>query len=521
MMRAGDIDTNGISLHCEAVGDRADPAVLMIMGAMSSAVWWPEGFCRRLAERGRYVIRYDHRDTGGSTSYAPGEGNYSVEDLADDAVGVLDGYGIEECHLVGMSLGGYLAQLVALKRPSRVLTLTLIASERLAPADPDLPSIDQSVIDYHTGAAELDWSDRDAVVAHQVGAWRINSGSAHVFDEPAIRALAEADFDRTPNLLTTFNHATLGDAGGWVDRLDEIDVPALVVHGTEDPVLPYPHARALEAALRTATLLTLEGSGHELHRADWPAILDAVAQHTAPRLRRAQSVQAEAPPTASPPSSSAPGAEAPVAKGDGGAGDELGLISVRDLRPEETPQAVAVLARGMRDNPLHFAAYGKDPERRLRCHARLMRAVFRAFSAQQPICAIRDGTLVGITGVAPVGTCQATPMQRLRLLPSLVALGPRTAARAGSWISGWAKHDPHEAHVHLGPLAVDAHLQGQGIGSLIVQEHCRRLDGAGEVGYLETDKRENVRFYERFGFEVIAEEPVIGVPNWFMRREPG
>ncbi len=110
--------------------------------------------------------------------------------------------------------------------------------------------------------------------------------------------------------------------------------------------------------------------------------------------------------------------------------------------------------------------------------------------------------------------------QRLRLLPDLAALGPGTAARVGRWISSWAKRDPDEAHVHLGPLAVDAHLQGQGIGSLIMREHCRRLDDGREVGYLETDKAENVRFYERFGFEVVGEEPVIGVPNWFMRRAP-
>ncbi|HSI82117.1 MAG TPA: GNAT family N-acetyltransferase [Solirubrobacterales bacterium] len=200
---------------------------------------------------------------------------------------------------------------------------------------------------------------------------------------------------------------------------------------------------------------------------------------------------------------------------------ENGLIEVRDLRPEEVADAVAVLARGMRDNPLHVAAYGEDSERRLRCHARLMRSLFRVFTAQQPICAVRDGTLVGVTGVAPAGTCQPTATQRLRLLPGLLALGPRTAARVGSWISSWARRDDSEdAHVHLGPLAVDAHLQGQGIGSLIMREHCRRLDGAREVGYLETDKAENVRFYERFGFEVVGEERVIGVPNWFMRREP-
>ena len=283
-MRGSHVDANGVSVHCEAMGDPADPAVLLIMGAMSSGVWWPEDFCHRLADRGRYVIRYDHRDTGKSTSYAPGQASYRVEDLADDAVAVLDGYGIDAAHLVGMSLGGYLAQLVALKHPGRVLTLTLIASERLALADPDLPAIDPSVIDYHARAADLDWSDRDAVVSYLVGAWRVNSGSAHAFDEPAIGALAEAEFERTPNLPTTFNHAALGDAVGWVDRLDEIDVPALIVHGTEDPVLPYPHGLALEAALPTASLLTLEGTGHELHRKDWPAIVDAVEQHTAPQL---------------------------------------------------------------------------------------------------------------------------------------------------------------------------------------------------------------------------------------------
>ncbi|MGH2963060.1 MAG: GNAT family N-acetyltransferase [Solirubrobacterales bacterium] len=199
---------------------------------------------------------------------------------------------------------------------------------------------------------------------------------------------------------------------------------------------------------------------------------------------------------------------------------EPGSIEVRDLRREEIPEAVGVLARGMRDNPLHVAAYGDDPERRLRCHARLMRGLFRAFPAQEPICATREGTLEGVTGVAPPGTCQPTAGQRLRLLPGTVALGPRTAGRVGRWISVWSERDPSEAHVHLGPLAVDARLQGQGIGSLIMREHCRRLDAAGEVGYLETDRPENIRFYERFGFAVIGEQDVIGVPNWFMHREP-
>lgn len=274
------IEADGISLHSESFGSPADPPVLLIMGAMSSAVWWPEEFCRQLAGRGRYVIRYDHRDTGRSTSYAPGAATYSVEDLADDAVRVLRGHGIDSAHFVGMSLGGFLAQLVALKNPERVRTLTLIASERLADTDPGMPPMDPAIIEYHQQGGELDWTDREAVVAYQIGAWRLLSGSAHEFDEASIRELAGADFDRTPSLLSMFNHAALTGGERWFGRLDEVSVPTLIIHGTEDPVLPYAHALALKAAIRESSLLTLQGTGHELHRQDWPVILEALERHT-------------------------------------------------------------------------------------------------------------------------------------------------------------------------------------------------------------------------------------------------
>jgi pimeloyl-ACP methyl ester carboxylesterase len=269
------------TLFAESVGDRNAPAVLLIMGAMASGVWWPDSFCRQLAGRDRFVIRYDHRDTGRSTSYGPGAATYSTETLADDALLVLDAYGVESAHLVGMSLGGYLSQLLALKAPRRVKTLTLLASERLALADPAIPAMDPRVPAYHARAAELDWTDRDAVIDYQVGAWRLLTGSAHPFDEAFIRSLAQEDWDRTPNPLAPFNHTGLADATGWVDRLDEIHAPTLIIHGTEDPVLPYAHALALKTALRGSRLLTLEGAGHELHPLDWPVIIEAIVEHTA------------------------------------------------------------------------------------------------------------------------------------------------------------------------------------------------------------------------------------------------
>jgi pimeloyl-ACP methyl ester carboxylesterase len=268
------------TVFTENTGNRDAPPILLIMGAMASGVWWPRAFCAQLAARERFVIRYDHRDTGRSTSHGQGEAKYSVETLAEDALAVLDAYGIGSAHLAGMSLGGYLSQLLALKAPRRVRTLTLIASERLALTDPSMPGMDPRVPAYHARAAEIDWTDRDAVIEYQVGAWRLLHGSAHAFDEAFIRALAEEDWDRTPNPLSAFNHAGLGDATGWVNRLDEIRVPVLIIHGTEDPVLPYAHGLALQKALPDSRLLTLHGTGHELYPADWPLLLDAIVEHT-------------------------------------------------------------------------------------------------------------------------------------------------------------------------------------------------------------------------------------------------
>lgn len=277
------INHNGVRLFSESFGTPGDPPILLIMGAMSSAVWWAEDFCSQLAGLGRYVIRYDHQDTGRSTSYELGHIHYSVEDLADDAFYVLDGYEVQSAHLVGMSLGGFLVQLIALKYPQRVNSLTLIASEPLADSDPTIPGIDPSVLEYHAKARELNWANREAVIDYQIGAWRLMSGSAHPFDEAAIRELAGADFDRTPNLMTIFNHALLQGGEQWFNRLHEIALPTLIIHGTEDRVLPYAHSLALQAEIQDAVLLSLSGTGHELHRSDWSVILEAIEKQTVPQ----------------------------------------------------------------------------------------------------------------------------------------------------------------------------------------------------------------------------------------------
>lgn len=201
-----------------------------------------------------------------------------------------------------------------------------------------------------------------------------------------------------------------------------------------------------------------------------------------------------------------------------------GLAGELEVGPLETPEVgevLDVLSRGMRDNPLHVAAFGEDPGRRLEKFRGLISAAFVSRDFSHTLVARgAGGAVVGVCGMMPPGGCQPGVGQQLRLLPRMLALGPRSAARTVRWLGAWSKHDPEERHWHLGPLAVDAHLQGLGVGSELMRAFSARMDAAGENAYLETDKPINVAFYERFGFEVIAEEKVLGVPNWFMLRRP-
>jgi ribosomal protein S18 acetylase RimI-like enzyme len=193
-------------------------------------------------------------------------------------------------------------------------------------------------------------------------------------------------------------------------------------------------------------------------------------------------------------------------------------VVVRDADRSELETAVPMLARGMIDNPLHIAAFGDDVEQRRRRLERVFGGLFRVKPSPEPIAAYDGDTMVGFTGVAPVGTCKPSTKEQLRLMPTILSFGPGTARKIMSWLKAWDEHDLDEPHVHLGPLAVDLELQGHGIGTRILAEHTRRLDEAKQVGYLETDKEINVRIYERHGYQVVGEVDVIGVPNWFMRR---
>jgi pimeloyl-ACP methyl ester carboxylesterase len=127
------VEANGVELCTESLSDPADPPILLIMGVSASMLWCDERFCRMLADGGRFVVRYDHRDTGRSVSYEPGRPGYTGADLVADAIGVLHAYGVAAAHLVGVSAGGAFAQLLALGFPGRVVSLVLISSSPAMP----------------------------------------------------------------------------------------------------------------------------------------------------------------------------------------------------------------------------------------------------------------------------------------------------------------------------------------------------------------------------------------------------
>jgi len=273
------IEANGVDLCTEAFGDRADPPVLLVMGVGGSMLWWEEGFCRMLADGGRFVIRYDHRDTGRSVTYEPGHPGYTGADLVADAVGVLDAYGLSAAHLVGVSAGGAFAQLLVLGFPARVSSLVLISTSPAKPVGRSLPRATERYGEFLT-TAEVDWSDQASVIEYFVGYARMLAGGERPFDEDAMRELVCRDVARARDIAASENHGLLPEGDVPSEPLSSVRVPTLVIHGTADPMFPLEHGQALADEIPGAALLTLAGAGHGVDRADWERIVRAVLEHT-------------------------------------------------------------------------------------------------------------------------------------------------------------------------------------------------------------------------------------------------
>jgi pimeloyl-ACP methyl ester carboxylesterase len=277
------IEANGVELCTESFGDRADPPILLVMGVGASMLWWDERFCGMLAEAGRFVIRYDHRDTGRSVTYEPGRPVYTGGDMAADAVGVLDAYGVPAAHIVGVSAGGAFAQILALDVPDRVLSLVLISSSPATPGARDLPSPTETFGDF-VSTARVDWSDAESVIEYLVGYTRMLAGN-RPFDESEQREFVRRDVERANNIAALQNHDVLPDDERSYGPLASINAPTLVIHGTADPLFPPRHGEALASEIPGATLQLLEGAGHGVDRADWDVIVPAIVRHTDPSIR--------------------------------------------------------------------------------------------------------------------------------------------------------------------------------------------------------------------------------------------
>jgi pimeloyl-ACP methyl ester carboxylesterase len=276
------IKVNGVELCVETTGDPADPPVLLVGVTMLS---WPDELCGALA--GRYVVRYDLRDAGQSTFVDPDAPAYDLRDLVTDASELLATLDLGRAHVAGMGVGGFIAQLLALDHPGQVASLTLVSTRPVAPGpvDPDLPG-HAPQMGALFGRPAPDWTDRDSVVAYMTGSARVMSGSRG-FDERDVQVMAGSVFDRAGRTAKAQRASHLGTMFAaidcqprWRERLGEITVPTLVVHGDEDPFFPHGNGVALAAEIPGATLLTLPGIGQGVPRVTWPAVVDALLRQT-------------------------------------------------------------------------------------------------------------------------------------------------------------------------------------------------------------------------------------------------
>jgi len=274
------IEVKGAKLQTQAFGDPSSPPIILIMGMMASMLWWPDRFCKALAARQRYVIRYDQRDTGLSTHYPQGEPAYSFSDLADDVIAVLDGYGLETVHVVGMSMGGAIAQEIALRHPRRVRTLTLISTSPLGVEG--LPSSTKAYQEHSSSAEAVDWSNLEAIADFLRRDTAMLAGARHPHDPDAASALIARDIARAPSFASATNHFSLvSEERPARLQASDIKLPVLAIHGSADPLFPIGHGEAFTKVVRDARLHRVEGGGHEIHERDIDEIAQAIIDHTA------------------------------------------------------------------------------------------------------------------------------------------------------------------------------------------------------------------------------------------------
>src|SRR4051794_33516973 len=262
------VTSGPVRLWTDRAGDPAHPAVLLIMGSAAQGITCADALVARLVDRGVQVIRFDHRDTGRSSVVDFDAHPYALADLAGDCLAVLDGYGLPAAHLAGTSMGGMIAQWLAVHEPARVRSITLIATSPMGyrrrsvraeepPAPDDLPPPSAPFLEYLAAG-------RPPGVESDVALFRIFNGSVRPFDEPAARAMLELAWSRATDPAAAANHNRLAQlyTPDLSVPLSSITAPTTIVHGDQDPVFPLAHGAALAAAIPGARLHVVSGMGH-------------------------------------------------------------------------------------------------------------------------------------------------------------------------------------------------------------------------------------------------------------------
>lgn len=286
------VKVNGIKIVYDSFGLAAASPLLLVAGLGDQMISWPERFCQLLAAQGYWVIRFDNRDAGVSTKFEQADAPslfasvwayirgkaiqvpYTLEDMAQDAAGLLEALGIESAHVVGGSLGGMIAQMMAIRHSRRVKTLTVLMSTtndpRLSPPRP------RALILFKSAPR-----DRADYIEHATRARRALSGKGFPFDEAHVRRQAGRLYDRNHNSAGTFRQlaAIMASIRGLREELSSIDVPTLVVHGSDDPLLPVKHGVRTAQVIPGATLRIIDGLGHELPPTVWAQVVEAICHH--------------------------------------------------------------------------------------------------------------------------------------------------------------------------------------------------------------------------------------------------
>ncbi|WIY06821.1 alpha/beta hydrolase [Amycolatopsis mongoliensis] len=280
---------NGLELEYDTFGDPGSPPLVLVMGLGAQMITWEDGFCELLAGRGFFVVRYDNRDVGLSTwlddlpapdlaALAGGDlttAPYRLSDMADDAVGLFDALGIGEAHVVGASMGGMIVQQLAIDHPGRLLSVTSIMSTTGDPA------VGQAEPWALAMLARPPASTREQALADSIDGYRQLGSPGYPDDEAFLLAKATLHYDRARHPVGTLRHAAAVLASGdRTEGLRSVRLPALVVHGDADPLIDVSGGKATAEAIPGAELLVIPGMGHNLPRAVWPSLAEAIGRVT-------------------------------------------------------------------------------------------------------------------------------------------------------------------------------------------------------------------------------------------------